>query len=255
MNITVCIKQVPDVSAPFHLQDGELVFDTDRVVLNAYDASAVEAALVLQEEHGGTVNVVTVGPEGVTETIRKALAMGADEAVHLMTDEASSFDARAYADVLARYFDDAAVDAIFCGKQSQDTDAGLTGPMLAELLDVPYATNAVGLEIDEEAGAIVVERQSDQGTEIIELPTPCLVTCSNDMNDPRIPKLKGIMQAKKKPIETRDAAELVDDIQPMTSVVGFEPMPERDPGTMLDGTPEEMARELTDRLANEANVL
>ena len=249
MKITVCVKQVPDVSAPFHVQDGQLIFDTDRAVLNAYDASAVEAALVLQEAHGGDeVNVVTVGSERVSEALRKALAMGADAADHLVVPEDGDFDARAYAEVLARYFEGGEVDAIFCGKQSQDTDAGLTGPMLAALLDWPYATNAVGLEIDEGAGTIVVERQGDQGTEIIELPTPCLVTCSNDMNDPRIPKLKGIMQAKRKPLETHDASDWLDDAQPMTTVVGYEPMPERTPGTKLDGEPAEMVRTLVDHL-------
>lgn len=252
MDITVCIKQVPDVSAPFRVQGDELVFDTDRTVLNAYDASAVEAALVLQETHGGSVRVVTVGPEAVTETIRKALAMGADEATHLVADEGATFDAHAYSDVLARHFADAEVDAIFCGKQAQDTDAGLTGSMLAERLGLPYATNAVGLEI--EGDALVVERQSDRGTEIIELPTPCLVTCSNDMNDPRIPKLRGIMQAKKKPIETRDVTEVVDDVQPRTTVVGYEPMPERELGTMLDGELEEMVSTLVAEL-DEAGVL
>ncbi|MFB6279217.1 MAG: electron transfer flavoprotein subunit beta/FixA family protein, partial [Salinibacter sp.] len=141
MDISVCIKEVPDVDAPFSVRDGELAFDTDRVSLNAYDASAVEAALRLTEAHGGAVEVVTVGPDDVTETIRKALAMGADRAVHLTTESNDAYDARAYADVLAGYYADSDTDAIFCGKQSQDTDAGLTGPMLAALLDRPYAAN------------------------------------------------------------------------------------------------------------------
>ncbi len=252
MTIAVCIKQVPDVSAPFRVQEGQLVFDTDRTVLNAYDASAVEAALVLQEAHGGSVQVVSVGAEDITETIRKALAMGADEATHLVADEDAAFDAHAYADLLAHHFADTEVDAIFCGKQAQDTDAGLTGAMLAERLGWPYATNTVGLEID--GNALVVERQSDRGTEILALPTPCLVTCSNDMNDPRIPKLKGIMQAKRKPIETREVAELASDVLPQTAVVGYEPMPEREPGEMFDGTPEEMVAALVAEL-DEAGML
>lgn len=95
MDLSVCIKEVPDLDAPFSVQDGELAFDTDRVSLNAYDASAVEAALILTEEHGGSVEVVTVGPEDVTETIRKALAMGADEAVHLTMEDEGAYDARA----------------------------------------------------------------------------------------------------------------------------------------------------------------
>jgi len=253
MDISVCIKEVPDVDAPFSVQDGELAFDTDRVVLNAYDASAVEAALVLTEEHGGNVEVVTVGPPGVTETIRKALAMGADRAVHLTTDDPGAYDARAYADVLAGYYADSDADAIFCGKQSQDTDAGLTGPMLAALLDRPYAANVVGIEVED--GGLVVERQGDAGSEIIALDPPCLVTCSNDMNNPRIPKLKGIMAAKKKPVDEHPAAEFGGAATTATTVVGYEPVPEREPGTMLEGETGEMVEELVQRLDGEANVL
>ena len=253
MDISVCIKEVPDVDAPFSVRDGELAFDTDRVVLNAYDASAVEAALVLTEEHGGEVEVVTVGPPDVTETIRKALAMGADRAVHLTTDEPEAYDARAYADVLAGYYGDSDADAIFCGKQSQDTDAGLTGPMLAALLDRPYAANVVG--IDREADGLVVERQGDAGSEIIALDAPCLVTCSNDMNNPRIPKLKGIMAAKKKPVDEHPAAEFGGASTTATTVVGYEPVPEREPGTMLEGETDEMVEDLVQRLDDEATVL
>jgi electron transfer flavoprotein beta subunit len=253
MHISVCIKEVPDVDAPFSVQNGELAFDTDRVALNAYDASAVEAALRLIEEHGGDIEVVTVGPEDVTETIRKALAMGADRAAHLTTDTPEAYDARAYADVLAGYYADSDADALFCGKQSQDTDAGLTGPMLAALLDRPYAANVVDIEID--GDSFVVKRQGDAGSEIIELPTPCLVTCSNDMNNPRIPKLKGIMAAKKKPVDEHPAADFGGSSKAVTTVVGYEPVPEREPGTMLEGEADEMACDLVQRLDEEANVL
>lgn len=252
MKISVCIKQVPDVAAPFRIRDRKLVFDTGRTVLNAYDASAVEAALVLKEAHGGTVEVVTVAPKDAAETIRKALAMGADQAVHLEIEDGAEYDSRAYAHALAAYFQEADYDIIACGKQSQDTDAGLTGAMLAELLDLPYATNAVDLAWEDDA--LVVERQSDVGSEIIELPTPCLVTCSNDMNDPRIPNLKGIMQAKRKPVEARPAEGLSKEQALQTAVEGYEPMPEREPGTILDGEPDEMARQLAERL-KEANIL
>jgi len=252
MDISVCIKEVPDLDAPFSVQEGDLAFDTDRVVLNAYDASAVEAALVLTEEHGGTVEVVTVGPEDVTETIRKALAMGADRAVHLTTN-GEAYDARAYAEVLSGYYRTADVDAIFCGKQSQDTDAGLTGPMLATLLDLPFAANVVGIDV--EGDGLVVERQGDKGSEMIELSEPCLVTCSNDMNNPRIPKLKGIMKAKKKPVDTTPAAEFGGAERANTTVVGYEPVPEREPGTILEGDTEEVVDDLVSRLDDEANVL
>jgi electron transfer flavoprotein beta subunit len=249
MNFTVCIKQVPDVTAPVQIRDGALVFDTGRMVLNAYDASAVEEALVLTEKHGGEVDLVLVGPEKAKETIRKALAMGAARATHIVVDEDAALDSRAYAEMLAAHFESTAYDIIACGKQSQDTDAGLAGTMLATLLDVPYATNAVGLDLEDDT--LVVTRQGDTGQEIIALPTPCLVTCSNDMNDPRIPNIKGIMQSKRKPLDTVDGTPPVAT----TEVLAYEPMPEREPGPQLDGDPADIARQLVDKLANEAKVL
>ncbi|NND70708.1 MAG: electron transfer flavoprotein subunit beta/FixA family protein, partial [Rhodothermales bacterium] len=125
MKVHICIKQVPDVNASV---------DTGRMVLNAYDASAVEEALVLRDKVGGSINLVLIGPEKASETIRKALAMGTDDATHIVADDAE-FDSRTYADILAGHFQNTDYDVILCGKQAQDTDAGLTGPMLAALLD------------------------------------------------------------------------------------------------------------------------
>ncbi len=249
MKFIVCIKQVPDVASPIQLSDGEIVTDTGRMVLNAYDASAVEEALVLTEKHGGEVHVVLAGPPAATESIRKALAMGAESATHLKID--GDLDSRAYAEILAAYLSDEEFDVIACGKQAQDTDAGLTGSMVAELLELPYAGNAVGLAI--ENSALVVTRQGDAGQEILELPTPCLVTCSNDMNDPRIPNLKGIMQAKRKSIRQIDTAPPATG--PLTLVRRYEPMPEREPGRTLEGEPDEVVSELIDLLKTEAKVL
>ena len=148
MKIFVSVKMVPDVSAPMQIKNGELIMDADRAVLNAYDASAVEEALVLKEAHGGEVVVVSVGPAKAAETLRKALAMGADSAVHISTEGhegANDLDSFSYAMILAAYYGDQQYDALFLSKQSQDTDAGLTGSMVAELLGLPYVSNAVGI--------------------------------------------------------------------------------------------------------------
>lgn len=256
MKFYVCIKQVPDVNAPIQIKEGQLIQDTSRMILNAYDASAVEEALVLKEQHGGEVEVVSVGPDKVSETIRKALAMGADKAVHIKTAEEGDYDSATYAEILAAFFKDKEYDVISCGKQSQDTDAGLTGGMLAEKLDLPYATNAVGLEVED--NNLVVKRQGDSGQEMIELPTPCLVTCSNDMNDPRIPSLKGIMQSKKKPLETVELSELgIDEagLSSQTSVTGYHEKPPREAGKKYEGEPDEIARQVARLLDEEANVI
>ena len=256
MKFYVCIKQVPDVDAPIQIKNGNLIQDTDRMVLNAYDASAVEEALVLTEEHGGEVEVVLAGPEKAKETIRKALAMGADKATHIITDDDIDYDSAVYAKVLASFFEDKEYDVISCGKQSQDTDAGLAGGMLAQHLDLPYATNAVGLSMEDES--LVVKRQGDSGQEIIELPSPCLVTCSNDMNEPRIPSLKGIMQSKRKPMETIALSDLNLDesiLSAKTKVTGYMEKPEREPGQKFEGEPDELAQKVATLLDEEENVI
>lgn len=239
MNFCVCIKQVPDVAAPIQLRGGELVVDAGRMVLNAYDASAVEEALVLAEAHGGEVDVLLVGPEKATETIRKALAMGATRGTHLVVPDGAALDSSAVSNLLAEHLAGHAYDAILTGKQAQDTDAGLAGAMLAERLGLPYVTNAVGIAQD--GDALVVTRQGDTGQEIVALPTPCLVTCSNDMNDPRIPSLKGIMAAKKKEIAAMPVADVPASA---VTVIAFEALPTRPPGVRLDGEPSEMAHSL-----------
>lgn len=260
MKFYICIKQVPDVNAPIQIKDGDLIRDTDRTVLNAYDASAVEEALVLTEKHGGEedgeVEVVLVGPDNASETIRKALAMGADKATHIRTGGDTDYDSSVYAKILASFFKDKEYDIISCGKQSQDTDAGLTGSMLAEYLGLPYATNAVGLQI--EGDRLIVTRQGDTGQEVIALPGPCLVTCSNDMNEPRIPSLKGIMQSKRKPVETigLEALDIKEaDLQTQTKVTGYREKPEREAGQKFEGDPEELAQQVAKLLDKEANVI
>jgi electron transfer flavoprotein beta subunit len=250
MKFCVCIKQVPDVSAPMQVRDGELVYDTGRTVLNAYDASAVEAALVLTEAHGGEVDLLLVGPERAGETVRKALAMGAHRGTHLVTPEGTALDSAAVAALLADALRQSEYDVVLTGKQAQDTDAGLAGGMLAEHLGLPYATNAVGLAL--EGSDVVVTRQGDAGQEVLALPTPCLVTCSNDMNDPRTPTLKGIMGAKKKPVETVPLSEV-----PASAVrtLRYEPVPAREPGRRLDGEPQDLAAEVVRLLQTEARAL
>lgn len=256
MKFYVCIKQVPDVDAPIQIKDGKLIRDTDRTVLNAYDASAVEEALVLTEKYEGEVEVVLVGPDSTTETIRKALAMGADKANHIRTDEETSFDSSVYAKILASFFTDKEYDIISCGKQSQDTDAGLTGSMLAAHLGLSYTTNAVGLDIED--NQLIVKRQGDSGQEILVLPVPCLVACSNDMNEPRIPSLKGIMQSKRKPVETIELEALgieEDDLRSKTEVTAYMEKPGRKAGQKFEGEPEEVAQKVAKLLDEEANVI
>ena len=255
MKFYVCIKQVPDVNAPLQIKDGELIQDADRSILNAYDASAVEEALVIKEAHGAEVEVVLAGPEKASETIRKALAMGADKGTHIVTDGDGNHDSHTYAKILAAFFKDKEYDYISCGKQSQDTDSGLTGSMLAQLLDLPYVTNAVALAYEDDA--LRITRQGDSGQEIIDLPSPGLITCSNDMNDPRIPSLKGIMQSKRKPVDTLSVGDLdvEEDLSPKTKILGYEEKPGREPGQKFEGEPDEVAKKVAQLLDSEESLI
>jgi len=240
MKFCVCIKQVPDVQASVQ---------TGRMVLNAYDASAVEEALVINADSSDPVDLVLIGPASATETIRKALAMGATNAFHIVVDDAGAMDSFSVAGLLSEHLKGKEYDAILTGKQSQDSDSGLAGGMLAELLGIPYATNAVGLKTS--GSGLEVTRQGDSGQEIVELPSPCLVTCSNDMNNPRIPSLKGIMGAKRTTISTMDG-------QPgpaRTQVSSTFPPAAREPGIKMEGEPEDLVAQLVSKLQNEAGVL
>jgi electron transfer flavoprotein beta subunit len=248
MKIFVSVKMVPDVTAPMQIKNGELILDVDRTVLNAYDASAVEEALVLQEAHGGEVVVVSVGPTKAAETLRKALAMGADSAVHISTkglEGVQGFDSYSYAKILAAFYRDQQFDALFFGKQSQDTDAGLTGSMVAELLEVPYVSNAVGITREADGGFLVT-RQGDSGQEMVAIGAGCLITCSNDMNEPRIPKLKGIMASKKKPLKVLNLGDLAvseGDILPKTHISAYGEIPARQAGQKFsEGAAEDAGR-------------
>lgn len=262
MKIFICVKQVPDVAMPFQIKDGQLQKDDLNYVLNAYDASSVEEALVLKEAHSDvSISLVLIGPDKAKEALRKALAMGADNAYHLCDDAFEGSDSHAAAKALAAFFKDREFDVILCGKQSQDNDMGLTGGLLAHHLSLPYVTNAVGLEADPGSSNVTVKRQGDLGAEMVELPFPCLVTCSNDMNDPRIPSLKGIMASKKKPMEQvavsdlgLDASQVGDAGSPSKLVRWDEPAP-RQAGQKFEGEAEELVSTLIEKLTKEAKVL
>tara|TARA_Y100000589_G_scaffold331402_1_gene384770 strand:+ start:1422 stop:2165 length:744 start_codon:yes stop_codon:yes gene_type:complete len=246
---------------PFQIKEGQLIKDGLNYILNAYDASSVEEALVLKAEHGAHITLVLIGPDKAKEALRKGLAMGADDAVHLNDSAFDGCDSHSAAKVLAKFFADKEYDFILTGKQSQDMDMGLTGGILAHHLDIPYVTNAVGLTTDLDAKLAHVKRQGDDGQEMIDLPFPCLVTCSNDMNDPRIPSLKGIMSSKKKPLDVIALADLGLDSSEVgstgspTQLVSWAKPDERQAGQKFEGDPEELVGTLMDKLANDAKVI
>jgi electron transfer flavoprotein beta subunit len=197
----VCIKQVPDTETRVKVAGDGRTLDPAGVtwVMNPYDEFAVEAALQLKEKAGaGEVVVVSLGGASVQTTLRNALAMGADRALHLKTDVPSP-DGLAVAKALAAAIQPLAPQVVWLGKSAADDDASQVGPMLATLLGLPCATVVATFELD--GNVARVEREIEGGREQLEVPLPCVLTADKGLNQPRYASLKGIMAAKKKTIE------------------------------------------------------
>jgi electron transfer flavoprotein beta subunit len=206
MKIAVCVKRVPDTEARVKIGAGGKAVDEAGVkfVLNPYDEFAVEEALRRKEQAGtGEVVIVCLGPAAAQETIRTALAMGADRGVLLQAD-AIPADGFEVAKALAAELRPGGYDLILFGKMAVDDYNQQVGPMVAELLDLPCVTSIVHLDLT--AGAGVAEREIEGGVEVVEFPLPAVLTAEKGLKEPRFPALKGIMAAKKKPLETKPVA-------------------------------------------------
>lgn len=209
MKIMVCIKQVPHQDARLDVRsDGTWIQEESiKFEINPYDQNALEAALQLKDAGGGEVVVVSIGPERVTQSLRTALGMGADRAVHVKDAAAEGSDALGVARILAAIAKAESPDLVFAGFMSDDGNIAAVGPMLATLLGIPHTTTAVSLTRHD--GTVQVERELEGGAlEVVDLKTPCLVTTQTGMNQVRYASLKGIMAAKKKPIDVKTVADL-----------------------------------------------
>jgi electron transfer flavoprotein beta subunit len=210
MNIVVLVKQVPDTYSERKLADADHTLDRDAAdaVLDEINERAVEEALLIKEAQGGAVTVVSVGPERATEAIRKALSMGADSAVHVSDPALHGADVLQTAKILAKAIgtvDD--VDLVIAGNESTDGVAGAVPAIVAELLGLAQLTHARKVEID--GTTVKVERETtDEGLTKLEASLPALISVSEKINEPRYPSFKGIMAAKKKPVNTVTAADL-----------------------------------------------
>ncbi|WP_328474983.1 electron transfer flavoprotein subunit beta/FixA family protein [Actinoplanes sp. NBC_00393] len=207
MNIVVLVKQVPDSGAERTLAAD---FSVDRAsssnVINEMDEYAIEEALKIKEAHGGEVTVLTVGPAGATDSIRKALSMGPDKAVHVQDDALHGSCAVATSKVLAAALGTLSADLILCGAESTDGRVQVIPHMLAELLGVAALTGARKLSVD--GSQLTVERQTDEGYEVVTAATPAIVSVWDTINEPRYPSFKGIMAAKKKPVQSLALGDL-----------------------------------------------
>jgi electron transfer flavoprotein beta subunit len=209
MKIVVCIKQVPHQDARLDVNGAGTWIQEESIKfeINPYDQHALEAALQLKDAAGGEVVVVSIGPERVTQSLRTALGMGADRAVHVKDGAADGSDALGIARILAAVAQQESPDLVFAGFMGDDGNMAAVGPMLATLMGVPHTTTAVSLQ--KANGTLRVERELEGGAlEVVELDTPCVVTTQTGMNTVRYASLKGIMAAKKKPIDVKTVADL-----------------------------------------------
>jgi electron transfer flavoprotein beta subunit len=208
MNIVVCVKQVPDSWAEKQLSESDLTLDRGSVdaVLNDLDEYAVEAGLQLIETHGGTVTIMTVGPERAGEAIRKALSMGADAAVHVMDDALHGSDALATSLVLAKALRTVDWDLVLLGSESTDARMSVIPAMLAERLGAAQLTYASTVAVSD--ATVTVTRSTETGVEVLAATLPAVVSIVEKANEPRYPSFKNIMAAKKKTVTTLSLVDL-----------------------------------------------
>jgi electron transfer flavoprotein beta subunit len=238
-NIVVLVKQVPDTYSERRLSDSDFTLDRESAdaVLDEINERAVEEALVIKEAHDGEVTVLTVGPERATDAIRKALSMGADRAVHVVDDALHGSDMLQTAKVLAAAIGTVeGVDLVIAGNESSDGQGGAIPALLAELLGYPQLTHA--REVTIEGDTVKVTRETDEGLTHLEAALPAVISVGEKINEPRYPSFKGIMAAKKKPVETLAVADLgVADVglsAAWSTVVEAAPKPPRAAGQRVD---------------------
>jgi electron transfer flavoprotein beta subunit len=247
VKIVVCIKRVPDTEARIRISGNDIDPAGVKFVISPYDEFALETALRLKEaQGGGEVIVMSVGEASSAEQLRSALAMGADSAVLLKGRP--TLDGLATARALAAELREAGADLVLLGMKAVDGDQQQVGPMLAELLDLPCITVAAAIEM--EGGTVVAHREVEGGVEVVEAATPAIVTITKGEFAPRYPSLKGIMAAKKKPLEEKDA-QLGESRIEIRELV---PPPDRPAGRIIgEGT--DAVPELIRVLREEAKVL
>jgi electron transfer flavoprotein beta subunit len=211
MNIVVCVKQVPDTAVERTLRpgDGTLDRETPDGLINELDEYAIEEGLKIAEAHGGEVTILSMGPAKAAESIRKALSMGADKAVHVSDEALAGSDALVTSLVLAQALKQTGFDLVILGSESTDARTGVLPAMLAERLGVPQLTLASKVDIDGQS--VTVRRVTDDGYQVVTGSLPAVVSVVEKINEPRYPSFKGIMAAKKKPVQALTLADLSID--------------------------------------------
>jgi electron transfer flavoprotein beta subunit len=259
MKIVVCVKQVPDTETRIRIApDGNAIVEADvNWIVSPYDEFAIEEALRIREKKGGEIVLVTAGPERAQSALRTGLAMGADAAVHVKDPLVDATDSAGTAKALAAAIKTLApFDLVLTGQQGVGGDNSQVPGLLAEFLDLPQVTVAVKLEVGD--GKAVVEREIEGAHETWETSLPAVVSAQKGLNEPRYASLKGIMAAKKKTVDVKDAASLGLDaaaLAPKTKVTALELPPPRPGVRMIEGDADTQVKELLRLLHEEAKVI
>lgn len=240
--------------------DGTIHEDGLEYVISACDECAIEEAIRIKEKDRDVeVTLVCMGPARAEMAIRRGLALGADKAIHLLDDAYSPHDATANARIFAGVLRTIPFDVVFLGKQAQDSDMQATAEILSEMIGLPMASNCI--KVDIHAHKAVVHRQADRHLELIELAAPCIISVNNDINDPRFPGVKGIMDAMDKPIVTKKPTDFglgedqVGKAGSLIERVKYETPQARAPGKIFEGDAIETTGKVIELLAAEANVI
>jgi electron transfer flavoprotein beta subunit len=254
MKIMVCLKQVPHQDARLDIDaEGTWVKeDGIKFEVNSYDLYALEEALRIKDAGEADVLAVSVGPDRVTQALRTALGMGADRAIHVKDPETAGSDGLGIAKILAAIAKEESPDLILMGMMSDDGNFSAVPPMLAELVDLPHTTAAVKLEKAD--SGLNIEREVEGGTrEVVELQAPCVIAVQTGMNQIRYASLKGIMAAKKKPLDVKTAADLgvAGQVGVSSAKVKIESLslpPKGEGAEILQGSNEEVAGVLAGKI-------
>ncbi|MBK8847060.1 MAG: electron transfer flavoprotein subunit beta/FixA family protein [Bacteroidetes bacterium] len=245
MKILVCISNVPDTTSKINFTDDSkgLVTAGLQFIINPYDEIALTRALELTEASGGSVTVINVGDATTEPTIRKALAIGATDAVRINCAPRDAFDV---ASQVANYANDKGFDLILCGRESIDYNGAQVPAMIAELLDLPNVSIAKSLVV--EGAKVILEREIEGGKEVVEVPMPMIASASEGMAEPRIPNMRGIMSARTKPLAVIEPVSF--DV--LTQVVSFDKPKPRSSVNLVNA---DETDKLIDLLHNEAKVI
>ena len=260
MEIIVLLKQVPATESFIGIADDGVSIKTEDIkwVINPYDEYAVEEALRIRSAHGGTVTIISAGPERSVEAIRTALAMGADKGMLIKSPAADNCDGLGIARILAAALKNIKFDLIIAGQRAVDDDNFQVGTALAEFLSIPNISLVIKEEIAD--GKIRCCRTVEGGTVVLEAPLPALFTTQKGLNEPRYASLPGIMKAKRKPLDIKSLSDIGIDAseigEPKAKVLAMKLPPEREGGRIIKGdSSRSIAAELVKVLHKEAKVI